>query len=187
MDRDLVLRAQGGDADAFRELAMASHARLFKVAHGIVRDRHLAEDATQQALLRVWRYIRRLRDPDNFEAWSYRIVVHACYAERDRRIDTVAEAGRDSIHEPASRDDYQAIADRDQLERAFGRLSLEHRAVVVLHHLVGLPLEQVADTLEIRVGTVKSRLHRAMTSLRAAVEADDRVPDARAIHEEAAR
>ncbi len=177
MDRDLVLRAQGGDAEAFRALALASHARLFRVAQGIVRDRHLAEDATQQALLDIWRYISRLRDPDRFEAWSYRIVVHACYAERTRRATTLTDADHVALADPAGRDEYSTVIHRDQLERAFRRLSLEHRAVVVLHHLLGMPLEQTAEVLGLRVGTVKSRLHRAMAGLRAAIEADARRPE----------
>ena len=174
MDRDLVVKAQHGDPGAFRTLALASHARLYKAAQGILRDPHLAEDATQQALLDIWRHIKRLRDPAKFEGWSYRLVVHACYAEGKRKATWVPESEIQPGHEPLAGDEFDTVIHRDQLERAFERLSLDHRAVVVLHHLLGLPLEQVAEALDIRIGTVKSRLHRAMQGLRAAVEADAR-------------
>ena len=80
MDQDLVVRAQGGDQRAFETLTASEHPRLFRVAHGILGDPHLAEDATQQAFLDIWRNIPRLRDPAKFEGWSYRVLVHACYA-----------------------------------------------------------------------------------------------------------
>jgi RNA polymerase sigma-70 factor (ECF subfamily) len=174
MDQGLVLKAKDGDPEAFRALAIASHPRLFKAAFGILRDRALAEDATQRALVNVWRHFRGLRDPGSFEGWSYRILLHACYSEARRRPAWVPEADLPPGREPVAADEYGRIDDRDELERAFRRLSLDHRAVVVLHHLADLPLESVAEVLEVKVGTVKSRLHRAMAELRAAIEADAR-------------
>jgi DNA-directed RNA polymerase specialized sigma24 family protein len=81
MDVDLVVQAQKGDRAAFESLTIASHPRLYRAALGILRDQHLAEDATQQALIEIWRYLRRLRDPAKYEAWSYRLLVRACVAE----------------------------------------------------------------------------------------------------------
>src|SRR3989337_1340812 len=81
MDTELVVRAQGGDEGAFASLAVAVGDRLHAVAHRILRDIDLAEDATQQALLNVWRDLPQLRDPARFDAWSYRLLVRACYAE----------------------------------------------------------------------------------------------------------
>ena len=78
MDRDLILRVQQGDKRAFDSLALADYPRLFRVAHGILRDRSHAEDATQQAYLDIWRNIQRLRDPAKFEVWSYRLLVYDC-------------------------------------------------------------------------------------------------------------
>jgi RNA polymerase sigma-70 factor (ECF subfamily) len=174
MHPELVVRAQHGDGAAFEELAIGSVDRLHDVAHSILRDPRLAEDATQQALLDIWQDLPRLRDPSRFEAWSYRILVRACYdeARRERRwMPNLSSAG---LAEPVARDEMAAVVDREQLERGFRRLSLEQRAVVVLHHLRGLPLDQVADVLDISVGTVHSRLHRAMQGLRAALDADRR-------------
>jgi RNA polymerase sigma-70 factor, ECF subfamily len=187
MDEVLVARARQGDATAFRDLAVASYPRLYRVARGILRDPARAEDATQQALLDAWRYLARLREPARFEGWTYRLVVHACYAEARRCTRWLPEAAIRGPQEPRTQDEVGLVDDRDQLERAFARLSPEHRAVVVLHHLVGLPLVEVAETLGIRAGTAKSRLHRAMAEIRAAIEADDCVAAPRSFAQEARR
>ncbi len=187
MDRGLVLKAKDGDPDAFRTLAIACHPRLFSTAFGILRDRGLAEDATQRALIDVWRHFRGLRDPDRFDGWSYRILLHACYAEARRRPDWVPDDALPDGTQPVAADDYGRVDDRDELEHAFQRLSFDHRAVVVLHHLADLPLETVAEILDVKVGTVKSRLHRALEELRAAIEADGRWASSMAIKRGAAR
>jgi RNA polymerase sigma-70 factor, ECF subfamily len=100
--------------------------------------------------------------------------VRACYAEgrKERRwAPNLRLLPRD---EPIVADDLSSVIDRDQLESAFRRLSLDHRAVVVLHHYLDLPLDRVADLLGIPVGTAYSRLHYAMRGLRAAFDADAR-------------
>ena len=171
MDRDLVERAQGGDRDAFASLVHQVSDGLFTVAHRILRDVGLAEDALQDALLTTWRQLPQLRDTDRFEAWARRILVHACYAEarRSRRWTANIRVLDDGRQEVA--DGIRELADRDELERIFKRLPLEQRAVFVLHHLVGLPLVEVADTLGIPAGTARSRLHYATRALRAAMSA----------------
>src|SRR6188474_3354515 len=174
MDTDLVTRAQHGDEEAFASLAVAVGDRLHAVAHRILRDVDLAEDATQQALLAIWRDLPQLRDPARFDAWSYRLLVRACYAEGRRtrhwapNLQLLPAQGRDEGEGLSS------VVDRDQLERGFRRLSIDHRAVVVLHHYLDLPLDEVAETLGVPVGTVRSRLLHAMRGLRAALEADAR-------------
>jgi RNA polymerase sigma-70 factor (ECF subfamily) len=173
VDTDLVIRAQHGDEEAFASLAVAAGDRLHAVAHRILRDIDLAEDATQQALLTVWRDLPQLRDPARFDAWSYRLLVRACYAEARR-----TRQWTPNLHvlptDQSAREDLSSIVDRDELERGFRRLSIDHRAVVVLHHYLDLPLDEVADVLGVPVGTVRSRLHYAMRGLRAALEADAR-------------
>ena len=174
MDTDLVVRAQHGDEEAFASLAVAVGGRLHAVAHRILRDTDLAEDATQQALLTIWRDLPQLRDPARFDAWSYRLLVRACYAE-GRRIRTWAPNLRLlPVDQAAESEGLSSVVDRDQLERGFRRLSIEHRSVVVLHHYVDLPLDQVAEVLGVPIGTVRSRLFHAMRGLRAALEADAR-------------
>jgi RNA polymerase sigma-70 factor (ECF subfamily) len=174
MDIDVVVRAQGGDQAAFAQLATEGGRRMNALAVGILRDRTLAEDAVQQALLSIWKDLPQLRDPARYESWSYKLLVRACYAESRKRKRRRAEVYGLETREPVAGDDIGSVADRDQLDRGFQRLSLEHRAVVVMHHYLDMPLEAVATALGIPPGTARSRFHRAMASLRAALEADDR-------------
>jgi len=176
VQRTLVERAAQGDRDSFAELAGRAIDRLYRVAYRICRDSEIARDATQQALLEAWRDLASLRDPDRWEAWTYRLVVRACYREsrRERRLGgNVLLLSIDRVTIP---DAAALVADRDELERVFRRLSAEQRAVVVLHHYVGLPLTEVAVTLGIPAGTARSRLHSATRRLRAALEADTSLP-----------
>jgi RNA polymerase sigma-70 factor (ECF subfamily) len=174
MDTDLVIRAQRGDEQAFASLAVSCGDRLHAVAHRILRDIDLAEDATQQALLAIWRDLPQLRDPARFDAWSYRLLVRACYVEGRRTRQWAPNLRVLPADEPALPDAPSSVHDRDQLERGFRRLSIDHRAVVVLHHYLDLPLEAVAEVLGVPPGTVRSRLHHAMRGLRAALDADAR-------------
>lgn len=174
MDPELVIMAQHGDQEAFKTLATIAHPRLYRVALGVLGDAGTADDATQQALVAIWRDLPSLHDPHRFDGWSYRLLVHACYAEAKRRPRWLPEAAIDESHEPIARDVYTDIVDRDQLERGLLRLSVEHRAVIVLRYMLDLPLDQVAEALDVSVGTVASRLNRALTALRAALDADAR-------------
>ena len=172
MDTQLVVRAQDGDREAFAALADACVDRLLAIAHGILGDAQLAEDATQQALLNIWQHLPRLRDPGRFEAWSYRLAVNACYSEvrRSRRWmpDRLAPLSRD----PVAADEMDSVLVRDELESAFRELSVDHRAVLVLHHCLGLTIPEVAHSLDIPEGTVRSRLYHAMKRLRAAMRVE---------------
>jgi RNA polymerase sigma-70 factor, ECF subfamily len=166
VDRDLVERARKGDREAFAVLVHQVSDGLYAVAWRILRDSGLAEDALQNALVLAWRRLPKLRDPDRFEAWIHRILIHACYDESQR-----TRAWRTSVtvlplEWPGQPDEAAAIADRDELERAFRKLTVEQRAVFVLHHYVGLPLVEVAELLGIPAGTARSRLHYAIAGLR---------------------
>jgi RNA polymerase sigma factor (sigma-70 family) len=172
MDADLVIRAQRGDKGAYGLLATEIADRLLAVARRILRDIDLAEDATQQALLAIWQDLPQLRDPVRFEAWSYRLLVRACYAEARKERRWAPNLRLLPGDELAVADDLSSVVDRDQLERGFRRLSIEHRTVVVLHHYLDFPLERVAEIVGIPTGTAHSRLHHAMRSLRAALDAD---------------
>jgi RNA polymerase sigma-70 factor (ECF subfamily) len=170
MERQLVTRAQSGDLDAFDQLAREILDRLFAVAYRILRNGPSAEDATQQAMLEIWRQLPKLRDPDRFEAWAYRVLVNASYAEHRRRRRDPADALID--HDAA--DPYAVIVVRDEVERGFNRLSAEQRAVLVLQHYLNMTHDEIADVLAVPVGTVRSRLHGARNAMRAALEADAR-------------
>ena len=174
MDTDLVKLAQNGDKGAFTTLVAARADRFLAASHRILRDFSLAEDATQQALLTIWRDLPQLRDPARFDAWSYRLLVRACYAEASQTRRWTPNIRLLPADEPMAGDELNAVVNRDQLDRGFRRLSIDHRTVVVLHHYLDLPLDQVAEALGIPVGTVASRLHYAMRALRAAIDADAR-------------
>jgi RNA polymerase sigma-70 factor (ECF subfamily) len=172
VDRDLVERARRGDREAFTVLVHQVSDVLYSIAYRILRDPGLAEDALQNALVLAWRRIPKLRDPERFEAWIHRILVHACYDESQRARHWTATVRVLPIDGPSTPDGSNAVADRDELERAFRRLSIDQRAVFVLHHYLGLPLVEVAELLEIPAGTARSRLHYAIAGLRDALTAD---------------
>lgn len=174
MDRDLVVRAREGDRDAFARLAAAAIVQLDGAARLIVRDPERAKDAVQECLIRAWRDLPSLRDPDRFEAWLRRLLVRSCFDELRRSRRRPIEVALTELHHPAGGDHAPAVADRDALERAFRRLQPEQRAVLVLHHYLGLSLAEVADALNVPAGTARSRLHRATSAIRAALEADAR-------------
>lgn len=185
MQRDLVARAQDGDHEAFTDLVALGIDRLYATARLILRADDRAQEAVQDGLLQAWLGIRGLRDPDRFEAWSRRLVVHACYrvgkresARRVIEIQAIAETAA------TSGDSQSAFAMRDQLERGFRRLPPAQRAVLVVHFYLDLPDADAAEALGVPIGTMKSRLNRATSALRAALEADERRP---AYAEEVAR
>jgi RNA polymerase sigma-70 factor (ECF subfamily) len=174
MDIDLVEQAQCGDRDAFGILARTRGDRLFGIANRILRDIDRSEDAVQQALVIAWRELPRLRDPDRFDAWITRLLVHACYLEARRARQWSASIRVLPIEGPAAPDGTQSVADRDELERGFRRLPPEQRAILVLRHYLGLDPAEIAETLGIPVGTARSRLHYAHRAMRAALEAAER-------------
>jgi len=173
MQRDLVERARQGDRDAFAQLAAESVDRLHAVATLVLRDPDLAHDAVQETLIRSWRQLPGLRDLEKFDAWVYRILINAAATEHRRRRRYQAAVRQVEIVATAV-DDARRIEDRDELERGFQRLSIDHRAVIVLHQYLSLPMPVVAETLGIPVGTAKSRYHHAMAALRAAIESEAR-------------
>lgn len=166
----------GGDHEAFGDLVRASTDRLYAVASLILRDADRASDAVQEALVAAWRDIRGLRDPDAWDAWSYRLVVRACHrvAKGDRRrrvVELSVAPARGPVIGP---DHAGALADRDHLSRALATLPIEQRAVLVAHFYLGLPINHTAAALDIPVGTCKSRLARGLDALRATVTTEPR-------------
>jgi len=172
--RDLVERARRGDHDAFSVLARAAIPRLDVTARLIIRDREAAQDAVQEALVRIWHDLPDLRDPDRFTAWMYRILVNACNHELRRKRRRVLEIELDPLIGLPVPDGSASLAERDAIERGFRRLDPEQRAIVVLNLYLGYSIPEVADILAVPQGTAKSRLHRALSKLRAALDADAR-------------
>src|SRR5262245_16081302 len=177
---ELVRRAREGDRDAFDLLMTAVIDHLYRIARLILRDTDRAEDAVQEALVRCWRDLRTLRDPDRFDAWLNRLLLRtiADEARRHRRFSASVVVLKS---DPQQRDDTGLVADRDELARVFGRLSVEHRTIVVLHHYLGYTVEDAAEAIGIPIGTAKSRLHYATDALRAALDADARTTAARQV------
>jgi RNA polymerase sigma-70 factor, ECF subfamily len=163
-----------GDEDAYGGLMVVVGDRMLATAYRILRDLHLAEDAVQAALISAWHDLPSLRDPDRFEPWVMRLLVRACYAEAERRRRWSDHIRALPLEGPAAPDPTTSVADRDQLERGFRRLSIDQRAVFILHHYLGWSHAEIAENLDLPLGTVKSRLYYATQTLRATLEADAR-------------
>lgn len=170
---ELVRRARAGDRDAYDVLMTSVVDQLYRIARLVLRDYDSAEDAVQEALVRSWRDLPALRDPDRFEAWLNRILLRAI-ADESRRRQRFGLSMTVVRLEPASPDSTGAFADRDEIARVFDHLSIEHRTIVVLHHYLGMTVDEAATTIGVPVGTAKSRLHYATEALRAALAANAR-------------
>lgn len=167
--RDLIERAKRGDHDAFVALVDPTLARLDATARMILRDRELARDAVQDALLHAWRDLRGLRDPERFQGWLYRLTVRTCLRAASQRRRRSIEVTLDAIEIADSSEPSTEVVRRELLDRALRGLEPGHRAVVALHYLLDMPLREVAETLGIPHGTAKSRLHYALEAMRLGV------------------
>lgn len=166
-----------GDRDAFGVLASRSLNRLAGTAGLILGDRDSADDAVQDTLVRAWRDLPGLRDPGRFEGWLYRVLVRACHDQLRRRSRRPPATLRDRAPEPEP-DPAQRLADRDELASALAQLPDDQRTVIVLHYYVGLSHYEVAQAIGKPVGTVKSRLSRALAYMQAAMAAEARLAPA---------
>lgn len=185
---ELVERARLGDEDAFAGLVASHLDAAWRFVRAIGGDRVDAYDVVQEAFVMVWRDLPALRDPDAFEPWLRAVLVHATRNELRRagRVRLIpiapAAAAPDGSGGAVRVDDVMVrepepgavIASRDAVGRAFGRLSVDERALLVLHHLENWPIERIALAVGRPVGTIKSRLHAARRALRAALAAENR-------------
>ena len=171
MQRDLVLRAKDGDADAFTELVKLSAPRLRGVAQLILHDSDRAKDAVQEAFIAAWKDMRALRDPDAWDAWLRRLTVRTCYrlAKRERRRTTVEVNVTPAEGMMTASDASADVAEREWVLTEIGRLDIDQRSVIALHYYLDLPMREVAEILDIPFGTAASRLHRGLENLRASM------------------
>ena len=176
LSSELVERAQRGDHEAFDALASAAYHRLYAIARRILRDGYAAEDAVQETLVRAWRDLWGLRDPVAFDAWIHRLLIRACVDQQRRARRTRLDVAVEPLEHPEPHDDLAQLADRDELERAFLKLTVEQRAVIVLTHYVGLSGPEVGAILGIPTGTVASRLHYGLRAMRAVLAPTPDVP-----------
>jgi RNA polymerase sigma-70 factor (ECF subfamily) len=177
VDVDLIIRAIHGDRDAFTALVRVRHASMFRTAYLIVRDREIAADVVQDAMLAAWVDARAVRDPERFDAWLNRLLLRKSVtaAKRARRRAAVElDVDPPESIEPDATS--RQVALRDEIEQGFEALTPDHRAVLVAHHYLQLSDAEAATLLDLAPGTYKSRLHRATTAMRAALEAAERAP-----------
>lgn len=183
MDRPLVERARQGDREAFDAIVRGKVDAVYGTALAILGHEADAQDAVQEAFLGAWRSIGSLRDPDRFDAWFGRILVNSCRMSLRRRQVRQIEVSDAAVREPSSGeqepvDPGRALGDvtasADVFDRAFARLSVDDRALLIFRHRDDLPVPDIADRLGIPEGTVKSRLFAARRSLERALEREDR-------------
>jgi len=173
-----VRLAQGGDLRAFEQLFQQYQRGIYNAIFQIVRSEADAADLTQDVFVRAYRALPRLQSPEAFSSWLYRIAINLSRnylrdAARSRAESLEyggdeAEGGQreiaDTSGDPADLAQVQDMALR--VRQAIATLSPDHRTVVTLHHLEGMPVEQIAAIMNCSVGTVKSRLSRARDHLR---------------------
>jgi RNA polymerase sigma-70 factor, ECF subfamily len=171
-DEPLVRAAAAGDRDAFAALVAPRLDRVYATATLILRDRSRAEDAVQEALVRAWRDLPTLRDASRLDAWLRRLLVNACRDESRRGRRHEANLRLLPEHDRPVAAEAETLAEREAIGAAVAALSLDHRAAIVHHYYLGLSLPEMADALDIPVGTAKSRLHHARHAMRAALQHD---------------
>lgn len=174
VERQRVADARAGDVAAFEALVEARVGSMTRTAMAILGREDEARDAVQDALVMAWRELASLRDPAAFDAWLTRILVNRCRRGlRKVGVTRLREVPADAVGEadlPSAADVAGAVVDRSALERAFDRLTIDERTILVLHHLDGRPLASIAAVLKIPEGTAKSRLFKARKSLERALE-----------------
>jgi RNA polymerase sigma-70 factor (ECF subfamily) len=164
-DEALVRRARAGDRPAFSLLVDRYQAPVYRVVRGILADPAECEDVTQEVFLKAFANLSRFRGDARFFTWLYRIAVNEAFRARSRRTLPVTDALPEAEAPPREEIDPDAPS-HAALQRLLGRLSDEHRAIVTLRDLEGLSYQEVAEALEIPIGTVESRLFRARRELR---------------------
>lgn len=173
MRHQVIEEARRGDRRAFEVLVGDVVDRLYGAAVLILHDRSTAEDAVQEALIRMWHDMPKLRDPDRFDGWLHRLLVHACmHTARHERRHSVAIGDQVVPNDGLSME--AGVADRDVVLRGLRRLAAHERSVLVLRYYLDLSVPQIADALHVPEGTAKSRLHHAQRAMRAALDADHR-------------
>jgi RNA polymerase sigma-70 factor (ECF subfamily) len=161
-------------AATFSALLDQSIDRAYRVAAVILGNPVDAEDAVADATLRAWQHVSSLREPARFDAWFSRILVNVCRDRLRERHDGPAVLGFDP---PSPLDAFSESVERAALQEALAKISPEHRAVIALHYLEWMTVEQIAEHVGAREGTVKSRLHYGVAELRAAYDAASRDPE----------
>jgi RNA polymerase sigma-70 factor (ECF subfamily) len=166
-DRDLIRRYLAGEVEAFDALMQAHEDRVFSICLRMLRNRDAALDTTQDVFLTVFRKADRYKEQAAFSTWLYRVTVNACYdhLRRAKRKRTDPLPDHLDPTDPKGGDAFGAVELRPEIYRALAKIAPEFRAAAVLVDLEGMSLEDAADTLQIPIGTIKSRVFRARRQL----------------------
>ena len=177
-ERDLIRQCQKGDVQAFRQLVERYEDRIYGLACSILGDSEMAKDAAQEAFIRVYRALGKFEGRSSFYTYLYRITTNVCltFAQREqRRPDRVSIEGMQEMSDMTldrfwgtdePQNDIERIGLREEIQKVLNHLSPDHRAVVIMKDIEDLSQEEIADVLDVSVGTVKSRLSRARARLR---------------------
>ncbi len=194
-DRDLVAAIRSGDASAWGSLIESYQVRIFSICIRMVRDRELASDLTQDAFIKIMKGLDTFDERARLSTWVYRVTVNVCLSKlrseklrRHASLEAMASAGSRNTdgrselgfaqhREPAAHLGIEHEEERQRMLAALDRLSDEHRTILTLRDGRGLEYEQIAEVLDIPVGTVRSRLFRARAALRLALEDSTRTQD----------
>lgn len=174
--RTLVMQLQSGDQEALQPLMKRTYDRAYRLAVAICRDRHLAEDVVQEAFLSVFRSIHQLRDPLAFQTWLARIVDNRCRKVMGKRRSVILdEEEREKVADKTSTDGLERkVAGRMNLNQAMEQLTDQHRQVLTLREVMGYTYDEIADILQVPLGTVRSRLAGARRNLAALLQGENR-------------
>jgi RNA polymerase sigma-70 factor (ECF subfamily) len=176
LDRSLIDRARNGDLDAFETIVRARMDAVYRLTSAILGDEADARDAAQETFVLAWRELSRLREPEKFEAWLQRVAVNAARmtlrARGRRRVREIPSSQVVATQASRVATDGGPEADAARLDDALRLLPIDQRAILVLHHLDGRPLAEVATILDIPIGTAKSRLFAARRALETTLRAD---------------
>jgi RNA polymerase sigma-70 factor (ECF subfamily) len=172
--RSTIDRARNGDRDAFELIVRARKDAVYRLSFAILGNEADARDAMQETLVSTWRQLRGLREPERFDAWLKRIVVNAArQVIRSNRRRRVREVPASTVEALASRAAPGSRDDAAILDLALRTLPVEQRSILVLHHLEGHPIAELAEILAIPVGTAKSRLFAARRALADAITSEE--------------
>lgn len=172
-DRDFVLRFQGGGEEGFNRLVLKHKDRVFSLCMRMLCDRDEADDTAQETFVRVFHGLKGFRLESRFSTWLYRIAVNACKNKLDSRAwkDSRAKAGLEAAEReeagasPSPAQVLEAKSRKARIEEAIARLPEDQRVLVVLRDVEGRAYEEIAESLALNPGTLKSRLNRARAQL----------------------
>jgi RNA polymerase sigma-70 factor (ECF subfamily) len=170
IDETLVIKAVKGDPTAFIKLSKQYQGLMYKTAYGMLGNEHDAADAVQEALLKSYRDISKLRDPQQFKNWLCRILVNRC-------IDIIRQRQRTTpVEQVWIPDTVEHNSDiKIDISKAVAELDEQHRVVIILRFFQDMTINDIADVLNCPAGTVKSRLYRALQKMKAKLKFDNKL------------